>query len=419
MLVGDRIIAVRRLIPDPPPTLPAPTIVAQLAMNTGGTLTAGAYYLVVTQRNLYGETIASNEVGPLTVTTSTGQIQFESAFLPGAVAIRAYLTLPGGASGSEIAWTEFLFSAFPVAAAITSFPTNAGVPPERSSAFLPDSDGKQYSAAAMFEWLNLGLNRLSFAVGGLLNYGGCQSIAGQPLYVMPGGQWLSVSDLWYGGYWMQGGNRANFFRRNAVTSDVLQSLTISVQTDKQVMEVSYQPDRTSVLTQTQGAIGTTDTGVAIANTGFLLPFGFAAFGVSPSIEFVSYASLANGVMSGMVRGMGNTVPQNWPIGTIVTEMGFFWNGRCVFTTQYFAGQSSLSIPVPSGWETILDTYMLAQAKKAEQDLQGWEQLEKDAFQRASEWMLGNKGVAQRIQVGEPNYPLVYQNTPAGGIILPS
>ena len=406
--VGTVIVSTRRKIPDPTPTLPAPADTFSVVAGTG-TLPAGNYRAVATQLNAYGETLPSAESSSLAV-SGTQVIQCVSTLLPGAVTLRVYLTLVGGLAGSEIAFQDFTSSPTQV----TSFPTGANQPPVVSTAAMPDADGQTFSANMVFGWMNDGLNQLSHAVGGILDYCGVMTQAGNGLYVVPG-QWLSITDVWYGGYWIKGGKRAEFFRRNQVTSSVLQMATISITSDKQVIEVTYQPDRNSGVTATTAPMTAFSNGVAITNTGaFLLPFGFAQIGS----EIVAYSSLSGGMIGGLIRGIGNTVAQAWPSSTVVTELSLFWNGRRIFNTPYAPGQSALSLPIPYGWIPILQNYMLGQAKKAEQDMQAGAALEKQAFDAAKEWMYSNKEIPTGVQVGGNNNPLVYSNSPAGGILIP-
>src|SRR5208337_1353359 len=99
--VGTVIVSIRRKIPDPTPTLPAPAAAFSVVSGTG-TLPAGNYLAVATQLNAYGETLPSTESGVLAV-SGTQVIQCVSTLLPGAVTLRVYLTLVGGVAGSEIA----------------------------------------------------------------------------------------------------------------------------------------------------------------------------------------------------------------------------------------------------------------------------------------------------------------------------
>src|SRR5208283_2615652 len=260
-----------------------------------------------------------------------------------------------GVAGSEIAFQDFTASP----ALVTAFPATANQPPVQSTASLPDADGQTFSASVAFGWMNDGLNQLSHAVGGLLDYCGVPTQAGNGLYVIPG-QWLSITDVWYGGYWVKGGKRAEYFRRNTVQSSILSSVTVSVFSDKQVLEVNYQPDRTSGVTATTANMSATDTSVTITNTGaFLLPFGFAQIGT----EIVAYASLNGGAMAGLIRGLGSTVATAWPSGTTVTELSLFWCGKRLTLLPYSPGDSLKDLAAPQGWVAILPDYLLAQAKK--------------------------------------------------------
>ncbi len=407
-LIGDVLFSVRNKIPDLPGTLPPATAAVTVVASVGSTLPTGTYACSVTQRNNWGETLNSSETTSLVVGAGQG-IQVTSALLPGAVAIRAYLTLPGGAAGSEIQFVESTTSPFTISVPLTGY----GTPPTRSTAYLLDSDGPTFGASTLYSWLNEGLVNFSRVVGGLLDYCGVPTVAGQPMYVAPG-EWLEISDVWYGGYWIQGGKRQEFFRRNTVTSQVLTGVTVSVFTDKQVLEVSYQPDRNSGVTTTTANMAATDTSVTINNGGvFLLPFGFAQIGT----EIVAYSNVG-GSLSGLIRGLGSTVAQAWPSGTTVTELSLFWCGKRLFNVKYSPGQASTTLQAPHGWASILPLWMLGQAKKAEQDVKGGDELEKAFFAQAQQWYLSNKGVARFIQVGGSGRPLVFDGTVAGGIIVP-
>lgn len=410
-LAGDSIIAVRSQIPDLPPALPIPASAAAPIVVAGSTLPPGIYNLFITQRNPWGETLAGPEILGVNVPVGDG-IQITSALLPTATAIRAYLTLPGGAAGSEIQFVESNVSPFTISIPVTA----AGTPPFRSTAYMPDSDGGTFGASTVFNWLNEGLKRLSRITGGLLDYAGVPTQAGNPLYSLPG-EWLEITDVWYSGYWIQGGKRQDFFRRNTVTSQVLSGVAVSIFTDRQVLEVSYQPDRSAGVTATNAPMTATSTSVGIANTGaFLLPFGFAQIGT----EMVAYSSLAGGQMAGLIRGVGSSsVPQAWPSGTVVTELPLFFCGKRIFNVAYQPGQSSVKLTVPQGWENILTRYMLAQAREAEQDGQNASRLLKEFEEEGQKWLLSNKGVVKQVQVGEYNRTVVYSSTVAGGLVLPS
>lgn len=413
-LLGDILFSVRSKIPDLPPTLPAVSASVNVAAVTGSTLPAGTYCCIVTQRNNWGETLYASETTGIIVAANQG-IQVVSALLPGAVAVRAYLTLPGGLPGTEIQFVESTASVFVISTPLTGF----GTPPTRSTAWLLDSDGIMFGASTLYLWLNEGLAEFSRIVGGILDYCGVPTLAGQPLYVCPG-EWLEISDVWYDGYWVQGGKRAEFFRRNAVTTSILSRVTVSMQTNQQIIEVNYQPDRTAGVTTTTAAMVTTsDTSVAIANSGFAyLPFGFASFSGPTGIEYVAYSNLSGGVMAGLIRSIGATQAQVWPLGTTVTELSLFWCGKRLFGVKYSPGQAATPLQAPNGWAAILPIWMLAQAKKAEQDVDSGMKLEKQFVEAAQDWYRSNKGITRFVQVGGSGGMYTFDQSPAGGVIIP-
>jgi hypothetical protein len=312
-----------------------------------------------------------------------------------------------GQSGSEIQYVQSTTAPFNITAPLTGF----GTPPTRSTAYLMDSDGPQFGASTIYQWLNEAINKLARAVGGLQDYSGVPTVAGQPLYVLPG-MWGEISDIWYGGYWVQGGKRAEFFRRNTITSSVLSKATVSVMSDKQIIEVYPQPDRTAGVTSTTAAMGVNDTAVAVANPGaFYLPFGFCQIGT----EICAYAQTS---LSGLIRGLGSTVAQAWPSGTVVTELSLFWCGKRLTLIPYQPGQSLMNLAAPQGWIAILPNYMLAQAKKAELDLEAAKGLEDTFFKEAAEWMVANKPVPRFIQVGGGRGTLAFDTVLNQGVIIP-
>jgi hypothetical protein len=324
--------------------------------------------------------------------------------------VRCYLTSANGAAGTEQQYVQSSTSPF----TISTPPVNAGIPPTQSTAYLPDSDGNSFSAAALYGWLNDGLNKMSRNVGGILDYCGVPTSAGQPLYVCPG-QWLQITDVWFSGYWVQGGRRLEFYRRNTVQTQILQAVTVSIMSDKQVIEVSYQPNRNAGVTTLTADLSATSTSSAIASSSvFLLPFGFAQIGT----EIVAYSTLGTGTMTGLIRGIGNSFAQAWPAGTTVTELSLFWCGKRLFTTKFSPGNASQVLPVPSGWEEILPLYIRSMVKAAEQDDQASASLMQQFDTACEKWFNAANKPPSFVQVGGNRKVVTVDNTVAGGLIVP-
>src|ERR1700693_2587621 len=124
-----------------PQTLPQTTASVAVVTSGGWTLAAGTYACIVTQRNQWGETLGATEVTGLVIGANQG-IQITSPLQPGSTTIRAYLTLPNGAAGTEQQFIENTVSPFTVATPLPS----SGVPPTVNRAWLPDTDGPLVSA---------------------------------------------------------------------------------------------------------------------------------------------------------------------------------------------------------------------------------------------------------------------------------
>jgi hypothetical protein len=410
--IGYAIIAARQAIPDMPQTLPPTVATVAVVAAVGSTLAAGTYAVEVTQRNAYGETIADGETTALVVGANEG-IQITSPLQPGATTLRAYLTLPGGNSGTEQQYIESAVSPF----TISTPPPNTGVPPQKNRAWLPDTDGNFISAAAIFGWANDGLKIISRNAGGLTDYCGVQSVINQPLYNIPG-EWNIITDVWYDGYWMMGGERSNFFRRNTITSSILSSATVSAHNNQMLMEVYPQPARTSATTALSAVMSATDTVANVASAGgFVLPFGFLQVDTGVNAEFCAYATINGNQFTGLIRGLGGSGAIAHASSAPVYELNLFWNGKRQIFTSYGPGQSATILPIPNGWDVLLSKYMVARAKDVELDGQYAENQEKYIAQQIQSWARQNKGVVRRRQVGPPSQPGIYFPDQAGGLIV--
>jgi hypothetical protein len=383
---------------------------------TGSTLPTGfTYFVVVTFRNPWGETTGSEF--SVTVDGSGGgnnAIQISSFSQPGATYLRAYVTQPGGGSGTESVFVEqSLASPNVPSITISMFPSIPGAPPMRNTAYNPDTDGFALSTGQVYTWLNEALTRLSRVVGGVLDYSGVGTTAGQPYYVVTG-EWLAVPNVWYNGWWVQGADPGGFFKRNAVLTSILSRVAVSIFDDRCIFEVSYQPDRTAGATTTTAAMGPTDTFVTVTDPGqFYLANGFAQIGT----EIVAYSKTNISPLSGLIRRLGGTSAQSWPSGTPVYELNLFFQGRRILDLNLQPGMSLFSLPIPAGWTSLLTDYIIAKYRSAEQDYQE-QQARLAEFDAACRDWAFNKTVQRHVQVGGTRTPLTFGRTIAGGLIIP-
>ena len=405
--IGTVLINARQVVPDMPQTLPA-TVATATVVGFASTLPTGTYAVQVTQINLYGETIAASETTGLIVGGTQG-IQIVTTLQPTAIKVRAYLTLPGGAPGTEQQYVESTVGTFIISAP----PPGVGVPPQLNRAFLPDSDGALISAAAVYGWMNDGLRLISRFAGGLLDYSGVGSVSSEPYYTIVG-EWVEITSIWYDGYWMVGGDRGTFWRRNNITSQILSSATISIINNQMVLEVYPQPARTAAKTTLALDMGATDITMQLTNTsGFVLPFGF----VQVDSEIMGYQKIQSPKLVGLMRGLGGTAAVSHLASAPVSELNIFWNGRRQIEPAYTVGQSATILPLPSGWDVLLAQYVSGRAKNIEHDGQYWKQLQDDIQAQVKQWAKDTRGIMRRRQIGPPASPATYYSDQAGGILI--
>lgn len=406
-LIGNVLIEARETVPDMPPSLPAPVASATVTTPGTGTLSAGTYFVEVTQWNQWGETLPSTESNQLTVLATNG-IQITSALQVGATKIRAYLTQVNGSSGTESQYVESPTSPF----TILANPVLAGSPPVRGTAWLPDSDGGFISASAIYRWLNAGLEIIARGTGGFQDYSAIGSTINQPLYQIPA-NWNSITSIWYDGYWMQGGDPGYFWRRNSITSQVLSSAHVSHQSGRTILEVYPQPARTSLVTTLASNMAATDTTATLTSAAFVLPFGFVSIGS----EIMAYATISGNTLTGLIRGLGGTSAIAHVATEVATECNIAWLGKRQSSQTYSPGQSTATLPVTNGWDQLLVQYIAGRAKIVEHDMQTMGAFNQEMEKAVKGWAQTTNAVVRRRQVGGPSGPLVYFPDVAGGLIV--
>lgn len=416
-LIGDCIISARQVIPDMPQVLVPPILIAAVAGSSGSTLPDGNYLAVVTARSQWGETLPSSENNPAVVIGGGQPLQLDVQVPFGAAFIRIYYTAPGGLTGTEQQYTDFAVTSAQWGSDVIFSVTavgNPGIPPSLNRAWIPDTDGNLVSAAAIYGWLNDGLAMISRLTGGLLDYSGVPSVVGQPLYVVMG-QWIEITSIWYDGYWMIGGDRGQFFRRNNITSQVLSSASISVINNTNVLEVYPQPARTAASTTLANPMAATDITATLASAaGFVLPFGF----LQVDNEQMAYATINGSQLTGLIRGLGGSAAVAHLGSAPVQELNIFWSGKRQLAPAYAPGQSQSALPTPSGWEVLLAQYIGGRAKMVEHDTATWDAFNKSMEMSIKNWGTSTRGVMRRRQIGGTGAPVSAYADLAGGLIIP-
>ncbi len=422
-LVGDCLMALREMAADPPSFLGAPTAVAVTPSPTG----SATYYFTATQLTPWGESPASTEVvitnGAVGSTfTVTGNCSFA------ATAIRVYFSLT--TAGGEDRYFEYDIPAggtgvFSIAFTLSSAGITQGFAPTRSSAWLPDTDGTALSAAALYRWINEGLDFICGLTDGIRDVTGIPSTAGQAQYQLIS-NWRKIGAQLYDGWPMLAGAKTDVFRRANVVGI---SGTGVLNQDSVIQQVEFYPQssRTSGNGTLSGALSATATVIPYTPgaSGWVLGFGLALLGPYPAdpskSELVYYSGNASNQLSPVTRGMGGTFATAWPAGTQVLECNLYLTGLR-YPTHYTRGQANNQLGLPPAWIDALKDYLSARYKGAEQDIQGQQALLKSVEQKS----LAIKGTREvmsprQIQVGGNSGVQTVAGLGGffGGVILPA
>lgn len=413
MLVGDLIMSVREALTDLPQTL-APPVLYQTGVPPpplGGYFPPQTYYIVATAVTPWGESLPSNEIQVTVLANSNINVGVAQEYGFLATTLQSYNIYIGEAPGAEIGVQNFPISGSSVYT--LTGPTDSIAPPQRSSAYLPDTNGSAVSAYTMFRWINDALKLASQICGGLPDYGGVGTIAGSPQYIAPG-LWKRISSMWYDGYPLAMDDNGNYFRRNAITASVLSSVASSTFNNQMMIELWPQPARTAAQTTLASPMLSTDTIAELYSTaGFLLTNGFALIGS----EIVSYSGLT-GNLNNLQRALGGSSASVWPAGTQVNELNLFWSGWRMYSPAFVPGNSMLVVPVPVGWESILFEYGIGRMKLAEQNVGDYSKLTDSFKKQLSDWYRTNKVTTGPRQVGDVSQGLEVLENLGGGWVIP-
>ena len=437
-LVGDIIMGCREQMTDLPSALPSPVVTSAsttapisgpVSFPTGSTVN-----YQVTQSNPWGESGAT-----ATATLAIGFGGPFSAVIAGfcsfmATSVRVYFsTTPGGFSSVVPPLDQFFElpvsqqGTFVVIVGGTS--SGFSTAPVRSSAWNPDTDGTSASAFTMYRWLNDGSETLGLTVGGIRDTTGIPTAVGVAQYSLIH-RWKKIDNVFYRGYPLIQGTKQQVFRHSPVTG-LSGTVTVNTSAERQIMEFWPQPDETAGIGTLTSAIGITDTSLTYTpgSSSFQLGFGMAIIGTYPptaqlganSCELVYFSGTGDGSqLEAMTRGLGGTMAQAWPVGTVVQE-GLVYMTGLRFPQKYMPGQANFVLSLPSAWVDALRVYMLYRFRDAEQNRQEAKSLLDEFNQKAKELASQHQLAGPRqVQIGGASGVEVASGfgSPFGGIVIP-
>src|SRR5262249_48846425 len=309
--IGSIMLAARSLVPDAAQVLPAPSGLSSSQFAATPTLTAGSYLISVTfftassSTALWGETTALS-LSAVTVDGTHG-LQVTGTLPVGAQKIRVYYGITTINQYQD-------FTALPAQVSTSGI---AGTPPTTNRAYLPDSDGGFVGAQSMYQWLNEGLDKATDLSGGILDVSGVRSLNGASTYTCLN-NWIKLTDIYFDGFLVYGGNRRQVFRRspNASITGITVRVTLTPVT---IIEMYPQPNRTAAILTLSGGITAVATSLTftVSSGSLLTNMGLALLGSNTTTpEVVAYSANASGTtLSNLVRGLGGPQPQASPNGT--------------------------------------------------------------------------------------------------------
>jgi hypothetical protein len=233
-----------------------------------------------------------------------------------------------------------------------------------------DANGRMISAATAYRWLNEGLLMAGTAANGIYDTTGMASIKGQGIYTLTvGPTWRRITKGWFDGWEISLGNASQIFRRNTIPA--ITAMFASIKTANQVViELYPQPNRTSGVTASVGAIGVGDTSIPCTDlSGFLLPQGLALLSGAPAAtpEIIAYSNTGANTLTQITRGLGGTIPTAFNAGAVVRELNIRLCGFRMPVTNYAVGNKNVTLDVPVGWEPHIITYMESRFRRVEKE----------------------------------------------------
>lgn len=236
---------------------------------------------------------------------------------------------------------------------------------------MPSNDGGIFKAQTLYRWINDAVKQLAEGVGWVIkDWTAFAVTANQPNYSL-NGAWAQLDHGFQGSYQLQLAPENMTLWQKAVVSGQPYYYTQHKQTDH--MEVGLFPvpnttDPTSTLTPNLGA--TTTTGFAVASAATFLPYGY----VQIDSEILSYGQIAapptGGTATGVMvlsRAQGGTTAAAHTAGATVTHLSAWFKGSRM--PMEVATATDL-IELPSGFVSLVQTYVLAQAAYAQEDQTG-------------------------------------------------
>lgn len=265
--------------------------------------------------------------------------------------------------------------------------------PDPTSDPAIDGPPNGFALAQLIRWINDGMRVMASMSPIILDWGAFQSEAGQDVYVLPSTV-LSVEQLWYDTLPCVRSPAADALFVSKVTSRAFYFGPYSLHATPR-LHVWPCADRSGSTTTLSTTISDTATTIVVADASAFKSYGYLTI----ENEIILYRTVtAPGTLTQILRGQAGSIPATHLAGATVTEDNVFY--KCSrLPTPITAACDPIEIPI--GLTPLIELYVIAKVREAEQDSQMALAMRRE-FQQAMEKLQERaqyKGIRQGIQVG--------------------
>lgn len=256
-----------------------------------------------------------------------------------------------------------------------------------------DGPPNGFSLATLIRWINDAMRVMASMSPIILDWGAFQSEQGQDVYVLPSIV-LSVEQLWYDTLPCVRSPAADALFVSKVSGRAFYFGPYSLHATPR-LHVWPCADRTGATTTLSTTVSDAARTFTVADSSAFKSYGYFAL----ENEQVMYrTNTAPGTFTQTLRGQAGSVPAAHTAGATVTENNIFY--KCSrLPTPITAACDPIEIPI--GLTPLIELYVLAKVREAEQDSQLALAMRRE-FQQAMEKLQERaqyKGIRQGIQVG--------------------
>jgi hypothetical protein len=257
----------------------------------------------------------------------------------------------------------------------------------------PTVDGTGFSLATLIRWVNDAMRIMATSAPIIQDWHAVQSTQGMDLYELPA-MTLSVEQLWYDLFPCVRQPELMTIWETKLTARSYAFGPHSIHAQPRI-QVWPACDRTGATTTLSTTITSTATSIVVADASAFQAYGY----IGIEDEIIAYRTVSSNTLTGILRGQAGSTASSHNSGATVTERNIMMK-LSRLPTPVTGADDPIEIPV--GLTPLIELYVLAKIREAEQESALALQLRND-FNRAMEALQAKaqlKGLRQGIQVQE-------------------